>query len=96
MGRIRIKTIKSVGKKIIQMFPDKISSEFQQNKAKLPEMAQIGSKKLRNKIAGYLVALNKAKSMPKRPRVRPQESEKPREGGRERSRFGMRKRTSRR
>ncbi len=86
MGRIRIKTVKSVAKKIIQAYPTQIKSDFSANKLKLPELAQILSKKLRNKIAGYLVALNKAKSMPKRIRVRPEEQERGREGSRERFR----------
>lgn len=89
MGRIRVKTVKSVGKKIIQAYPDKITSDFQANKLRASEIAQIGSKKLRNKIAGYLVALNKAKSMPKRVRVRPVDSEREREGSRDRSRDRM-------
>jgi small subunit ribosomal protein S17e len=77
MGRIRNKTVKTAARKIHMMYPDRITADFEKNKVRIQEIAQIYSKKLRNQIAGYLVTLHKIRLRPKRTRPRKTE-DKPR------------------
>ena len=86
MGKIRNRTVKNVAKKILRMYPTKISTDFEKNKTEIQQIAQIYSKKLRNQIAGYLVTLHKISSRPKRVRVRRTEEKKPRDTSRSRGR----------
>ncbi len=59
MGRIRTKAIKRLGRTFIKDFENGFSLEFNHNKKKLDEVSDIYSKKLRNKIAGYITKLIK-------------------------------------
>ena len=63
MGRIRTKYIKRMSRKINQDFGTMFSSDFVKNKESIKQVADIYSKKLRNKIAGCLVQIkNKERS----------------------------------
>lgn len=55
MGRIRDNKLKKYAKEIVEKFPDKVSLDFEENKAFLNENFDIYSKKLRNKLAGYII-----------------------------------------
>ncbi len=55
MGRIRTQQIKSAGEKMFQQNQEKFSTEFEENKEAVEEIADINSKKIRNKLAGFLV-----------------------------------------
>lgn len=57
MGRVRTKLVKNISKELIEKYPDKLNKNFKENKEFLKEI--IESKKLRNKIAGYIVTLEK-------------------------------------
>lgn len=59
MGRIKTKLIKRSANKLMESHKGKFSKEFAKNKVVLEETAEIGSKKLRNVTAGYLVRLAK-------------------------------------
>jgi len=59
MGRIKTKLIKRSAQKLMETYKDKFSKDFTDNKVILAEVAEIGSKKLRNVAAGYLVRLVK-------------------------------------
>ncbi len=59
MGRIKTRMIKNIGKKLVKMYPDKFTTDFEHNKAVLKELGIIDSKKVRNKVAGYIVRLKK-------------------------------------
>jgi small subunit ribosomal protein S17e len=54
MGRIRTKQIKRLGHKFIELYKDNLHKEFQGNKQKVQALSDVRSKKLRNKIAGYI------------------------------------------
>ena len=54
MGRIKTKPVKSAGDRIYEQHADKVSKDFEKNKAVLPEVAEVRSKKIRNILAGYL------------------------------------------
>jgi len=57
MGKVRNETIKKFSRTIIEKYPDKFSQDFENNKKLLEEVADIQSKKLKNKIAGYVTTL---------------------------------------
>jgi len=67
MGRIRIKAVKRAGQQLNDKFKLEFKADFQSNKSKVSEFAQVGSKKLRNKIAGYVTRLVKIGA--RKPRV---------------------------
>ncbi len=57
MGRIRTTLIKRTGKKLLQVYPDKFTTDFTQNKLALVDTVEVRSKKLRNITAGYVTQL---------------------------------------
>ena len=59
MGRIKTTQIKRVGNKLVRQHRDKFSKDFDTNKKVLPEYVKVGSKKLRNILAGYIARLMK-------------------------------------
>ena len=57
MGRVRTKTTKRAAKLIIERFYGQLGFDFQDNKRVCDEVATIPSKRMRNKIAGYVTHL---------------------------------------
>ncbi|MCX6664813.1 MAG: 30S ribosomal protein S17e [Euryarchaeota archaeon] len=55
MGNIRQTVIKKAAIELVKRFPDQfVSDDFQHNKKKVDELAEVSSKLLRNRIAGYV------------------------------------------
>ena len=59
MGRIKTTMIKNLGMKLLKKYSDKFTSDFEHNKMALKELGIIDSKRIRNKVAGYIVRLKK-------------------------------------
>jgi small subunit ribosomal protein S17e len=60
---VRPERVKKVAKELLKRYPDKFTTEFENNKKLLGSVAKIPSIRLRNRIAGYitrLVAISKA------------------------------------
>ncbi|CAH2448025.1 40S ribosomal protein S17-B [Komagataella phaffii CBS 7435] len=57
MGRVRTKTVKRASKVLIERYYPKLTLDFETNKRLTAEVAEIQSKRLRNKIAGYTTHL---------------------------------------
>ncbi len=55
MGRIRGKSIKNLAKKLVDLYPDKFSEKFEENKKALDKAQLLEDKSARNKVAGYIV-----------------------------------------
>ena len=57
MGKVRSERVKRISRELVNRFPDKFTTDFQSNKEVLESVADIRSKKLRNRIAGYVTRL---------------------------------------
>jgi small subunit ribosomal protein S17e len=58
-GRVRTKTTKRAAKKLIEKYYTKLGLDFDYNKLIIKDVAVVQSKRLRNKIAGYVTHLMK-------------------------------------
>ncbi|KYQ89397.1 40S ribosomal protein S17 [Tieghemostelium lacteum] len=59
MGRVRTKTIKRASKILIEKYYPRLTTDFDVNKRTCDKVAKISSKRLRNKIAGFVTHLMK-------------------------------------
>merc|ERR1712072_480806 len=57
MGRVRTKTVKKASRVIIEKYYTRLTLDFDTNKKIAEEVAIIPSKRLRNKIAGFITHL---------------------------------------
>ena len=54
MGRVRTSSVKRAAEELVEEFPNQFTDKFEDNKKKVSELAEVGTKKLRNMIAGYI------------------------------------------
>jgi len=54
MGRITPTQIQRIGKELIHKYPKKFGIDFDKNKKQVDELAEIQTKKLRNRLAGFI------------------------------------------
>ncbi len=59
MGSIRPRYIKNAAKNLLALYPDTFTDDFESNKRLIEQLTDVESKKVRNRIAGYLVGLVK-------------------------------------
>lgn len=59
MGRVRTKTVKRASRELIEKYYYKLTDDFHYNKKILDTVADIQTKRLRNKIAGFTTHLMK-------------------------------------
>lgn len=59
MGKVRTEMIKRISQELLNKYPKSFNPEFEVNKQFLNEIGLDVSKKLRNKIAGYITGLVK-------------------------------------
>lgn len=59
MGKVRISIIKRTARELLQKYPDLFTRDFEHNKQVVKKLLDVDSKKLRNKIAGYITHLVK-------------------------------------
>ena len=59
MGRVRTKTVKRAARELIEKYYSKLTLDFHLNKKILESVAQVSTKRLRNKIAGFTTHLMK-------------------------------------
>lgn len=59
MGRVRPNHIKRAAKELMEKYPDMFSNDFQENKEKLRGLMATDSKKVRNRVVGYITSSQK-------------------------------------
>lgn len=59
MGRIKQKFIKNRAFELVEAHADRFSADFKKNKETIKEFADVRSKKIKNKLAGYVTRLAK-------------------------------------
>ncbi|MCF2136883.1 MAG: 30S ribosomal protein S17e [Candidatus Thorarchaeota archaeon] len=57
MGSIRPGYIKNAARSLLQHYPDEFTVDFETNKRLVEQYTDVESKKVRNRIAGYVVRL---------------------------------------
>ena len=55
MGRVRQTYVKRLAKDLVSADEERFSDDFDENKEELKDMDEFRSKKLRNRVAGYIV-----------------------------------------
>jgi small subunit ribosomal protein S17e len=64
-GKVRIELEKRIARELVERFPDKFTTDFETNKKLIESLTNISSKKLRNRIAGYITQLQNQKKQKK-------------------------------
>jgi len=59
MGRVRTREIKNIALKILEENKDKFTTNFEENKKILNQLYSFYSKKLRNRICGFITKMMK-------------------------------------
>lgn len=59
MGKVRTELVKRISMELVEKYPQSFSTEFEQNKQFLKEIELGVSKKIRNRIAGYISGIKK-------------------------------------
>ena len=57
MGKVRTEQVKRIARELLNRYPDKFSTDFENNKQFVTELTNISSTKLRNRVAGYTARL---------------------------------------
>ncbi|MHA2380178.1 MAG: 30S ribosomal protein S17e [Candidatus Thorarchaeota archaeon] len=57
MGSVRPGFIKNAARSLMQLYPDAFTDDFESNKRLVEQLTDIETKKVRNRVAGYLVRL---------------------------------------
>jgi small subunit ribosomal protein S17e len=67
LGNVRPEHVKRIAKELVQRFPDRFTTNFDNNKKLVEEFTNLTSTKLRNRIAGYVTRLVTAMQPSKAP-----------------------------
>jgi small subunit ribosomal protein S17e len=57
VGKVRIAAVKKVARELIALYPDKFSTNYDSNKTILADLVDAKTKRLRNRIVGYVTRL---------------------------------------
>ncbi|NIU38401.1 30S ribosomal protein S17e [Candidatus Bathyarchaeota archaeon] len=57
MGKVRPERVKKIARELVKRYPDKFTTDFEDNKKLVESFVKISSTKLRNRIAGYITRL---------------------------------------
>jgi small subunit ribosomal protein S17e len=57
LGSVRPSYIKNAAKNLIALYPDTFTDDFESNKRLVEQLTDVKAKKVRNRVAGYLVRL---------------------------------------
>ena len=64
-GKVRPELEKKIARELVERFPDKFTTDFENNKKLVESLTNISSSKLRNRVAGYITQLQNQKKQNK-------------------------------
>jgi small subunit ribosomal protein S17e len=64
-GKVRPELVKRIARELVERVPEKFTTDFENNKKLVESLTNISSKKLRNKVAGYITQLQNQKKQNK-------------------------------
>jgi len=59
LGKVRTETVKRIAKDLLERHPDKFTVDYEANKQVIDQIVDSRSKRLRNRISGYVTGLKK-------------------------------------
>ena len=57
MGKVRIAAVKKTARELVALYPDKLGTDYEANKKALEVLVDARTKRLRNRIVGYVTRL---------------------------------------
>lgn len=57
MGKVRIAAVKKTARELVTLYPDKFGVDYEANKKALEVLVDAKTKRLRNRIVGYITRL---------------------------------------
>jgi small subunit ribosomal protein S17e len=57
LGKVRTDTIKRISRELVRRFPDRFTGDWEADKESVNQLVTTQSKRLRNRIAGYVTRL---------------------------------------
>lgn len=57
MGKVRPDRVKRVARELVSRFPDRFTTDFEENKKAVNALTKTSSSKVRNRVAGYVTRL---------------------------------------
>lgn len=57
MGKVRIAAVKKVARELVARYPEKFTTNYDSNKTVMAELVDAKTKRLRNRIVGYVTRL---------------------------------------
>jgi len=57
LGNVRSEKVKKAARELLRRYPDKFTTDFEENKKAIASLAKIPSTKLRNNVVGYITCL---------------------------------------
>lgn len=57
LGKVRPERVKRIARELVGRYPDKFTTNFEDNKKLIETLIETSSIKLRNRIAGYITSL---------------------------------------
>lgn len=57
MGKVRPDHVKRLARELVEQFPDKFTTDYENNKKLIKTLTNVSSKKIRNRVAGYIIRL---------------------------------------
>jgi len=59
MGKVKPDYIKKLARKLVEHFPKRFNSDFENNKRMVDALTDVSSTRIRNRVAGYVTRLVK-------------------------------------
>jgi len=73
LGKVRIDIVKKTARKLMERYPDKFTTDFEENKKMVTQLLDPTTKWMRNRISGYVTTLKKTEEKRKAPMTTPAE-----------------------